>query len=107
MIDRDRERERQRHREREKQAPYWEPNVGLDPGTPGLHPGPKAGAKPLSHPGIPLTRGCCVESRPQGAAGGAESWKVGFDSGPGARVAGTGGPGGEHMGVVRASRSRG
>ena len=53
MIDRDRERERQRHREREKQAPYWEPNVGLDPGTPGLHPGPKAGAKPLSHPGIP------------------------------------------------------
>ena len=23
------------------------------PGTPGSHPGPKAGAKPLSHPGIP------------------------------------------------------
>ena len=26
----------------------------LDPGTPGSCPGPKAGAKPLSHPGIPL-----------------------------------------------------
>ena len=53
MIDRDRERERQRHRRREKQAPCWEPDVGLDPRTPGSHPGPKAGAKPLSHPGIP------------------------------------------------------
>ena len=41
-------------REREKQAPCREPNVGLDPGTPGLHPGPKAGAKLLSHPGVPL-----------------------------------------------------
>ena len=29
-----------------------EPDVGLDPGTPGLRPGPKAGAKTLSHPGI-------------------------------------------------------
>ena len=27
--------------------------VGLDPGTPGQHPGPKAGAKLLSHPGVP------------------------------------------------------
>ena len=26
---------------------------GLDPRTPGPCPGPKAGAKPLSHPGIP------------------------------------------------------
>ena len=25
----------------------------LDPGTPGPRPGPKAGIKPLSHPGIP------------------------------------------------------
>ena len=47
------ERERQRHRRREKQAPCREPDVGLDPGTPGLRPGPKAGIKPLSHPGIP------------------------------------------------------
>ena len=50
---RDTERERQRHRQREEQAPCREPDVGLDPGTPGSHPGPKAGAKPLSHPGIP------------------------------------------------------
>ena len=50
MIDIDIERERQRHRQREKQA---EPDVELDPGTPGSHPRPKAGAKPLSHPGIP------------------------------------------------------
>ena len=50
---RERERERQRHRQREKQAPCREPDVGLDPGTPGSHPGPKAGAKLLSHPGIP------------------------------------------------------
>ena len=47
------ERERQRHRQREKQAPRREPNVGLDPGTPGPRPGPKAGTKLLSHPGIP------------------------------------------------------
>ena len=39
--------------QREKQAPCREPDVGLDPGTPGSRPGPKAGAKPLSHPGIP------------------------------------------------------
>ena len=51
---RDRERERQSNRQREKQAPCREPNVGLDPGTPGSCPGLKAGTKPLSHPGIPL-----------------------------------------------------
>ena len=48
-----REREGQRHRQREKQAPCREPNVGLDSGSPGSCPGPKAGAEPLSHPGIP------------------------------------------------------
>ena len=52
MRDKDRERERQRHRWREKQAPWQDPDAGLDPGTPGSCPGPKAGAKPLSHPGI-------------------------------------------------------
>ena len=31
-----------------------EPDVGLNPGSLGSCPGPKAGAKPLSHPGIPL-----------------------------------------------------
>ena len=42
MIDIETERERQRHRQREKQAPCREPDVGLDPGTPGSHPGVKA-----------------------------------------------------------------
>ena len=50
---RERERERQRHRQREKQAPYREPDVGLSLGTLGSYHGPKAGAKLLSHPGIP------------------------------------------------------
>ena len=52
-IDIERERERQRHRQREKQAPCQEPDMGLDPETPGSRPGPKAGAKPLSHLGMP------------------------------------------------------
>ena len=47
-----RRRRRQRHRQREKLAPCREPDAGLNPGTPGSCPGPKAGAKPLSHPGI-------------------------------------------------------
>ena len=51
---RDTHTERQRHRQREKQAPHREPDEGLNPGTPGSHPGPKAGARPLSHPGIPF-----------------------------------------------------
>ena len=33
---------------------HWEPDVGFDPGSPGSRPGPKAGAKPLRHPGIPI-----------------------------------------------------
>ena len=32
----------QRHRQREKQAACREPDVELDPGTPGSHPGLKA-----------------------------------------------------------------
>ena len=43
-------------RRREKQAPCREPNAELDPRTPGSCPGPKAGAKLLSHPGIPEKR---------------------------------------------------
>ena len=31
-----------------------EPDVGLDSGGPGSHPGMKAGPKPLSHPGCPM-----------------------------------------------------
>ena len=51
MIDTEREREAET--QREKQAPCRKPDAGLDPGSPGLCPGPKAGTKPLSHPGIP------------------------------------------------------
>ena len=44
----------QRHRRRKKKAPCQEPDVGLDPGTPGSRPGPKAGAKPLASQGSPV-----------------------------------------------------
>ena len=37
-----RDTERERGRGRKKQAPCREPDVGLDPGTPGSGPGPKA-----------------------------------------------------------------
>ena len=43
----------ERQRQREKQAPCRDSNVGLDPGTLGSHPEPKAGTQPLSYPGIP------------------------------------------------------
>ena len=54
------EREREREREAETQAEgeagsmHREPDVGFEPGSPGSRPGPKAGAKQLCHPGIPL-----------------------------------------------------
>ena len=45
VTEREREREaetqRQRLRQREKQAPCREPDMGLDPGSPGSRPGPK------------------------------------------------------------------
>ena len=47
------ERERQRHRQRRKQAPWREPDVGLNTGAPGARPEPKADAQPLSHPRVP------------------------------------------------------
>ena len=50
---RDTHREGGRDTGREKQAPCREPDIGFDPGSPGSHPGLKAGAKPLSHPGCP------------------------------------------------------
>ena len=50
-----RERERQRHRQRKKQAPCRKPDAGIDPRPPGSPPRRKAGAKPLSHPGIPVS----------------------------------------------------
>ena len=60
IYDSHTEREREREREVETQVEgeagsmNREPNVGLDPGSPGSRPGPKAGAKPLRHPGIPI-----------------------------------------------------
>ena len=48
-----RDTQRDRHRQREKQAPCRDPDVGLDPRTPGSLPEPKADAQPLSHPGVP------------------------------------------------------
>ena len=60
MIVTHREREREREREAETYAEgeagpmHQEPDVGFDPGSPGSRPGPKAGAKPLRHPGIPI-----------------------------------------------------
>ena len=59
MIVIQRERERQRHRQREKQVPCREPDAGLHPRSPGSSPGPKAGAKQLSHPGIPTHSSSC------------------------------------------------
>ena len=57
LLIHEKQRERQKHRQREKQAPCKEPDVGLDPdpGSPGSRPGLKAGAKPLSHPGCPVS----------------------------------------------------
>ena len=46
--------ERQRERQRqEKQAPCKEPDMGLDPRSPGSRPEAKADAQPLSHSSIP------------------------------------------------------
>ena len=54
LFMRERERERQRHRQREEAGSmHRELDVGFDPGSPGSRPGPKAGTKPLRHPGIP------------------------------------------------------
>ncbi|XP_038520052.1 60S ribosome subunit biogenesis protein NIP7 homolog isoform X1 [Canis lupus baileyi] len=49
-----REREAETQAEGEAGSMHREPDVGFDPGSPGSRPGPKAGAKPLCHPGIPL-----------------------------------------------------
>ena len=48
--------ERKAETQAEGEAGYMhrEPDVGFDPRSPGLCPGPKAGAKPLHHPGIPI-----------------------------------------------------
>ena len=53
MIVTQREREAETQAEGEAGSMHREPDVGFDPGSPGSHPGPKAGAKLLCHPGIP------------------------------------------------------
>ena len=64
---RDREREAET-RQSEKQAPCREPDVGLDPRSPGSRRGKKAGAKPLGHPGgsvvehLPLAQDVILDS---------------------------------------------
>ena len=54
MIVTQREREAETQAEGEAGAMHREPDVGFDPWSPGSSPGPKAGAKPLHHPGIPI-----------------------------------------------------
>ena len=49
---RERENEAETQAEGEAGSMHREPDVGFDPGSPGLCPGPKAGTKPLRHPGI-------------------------------------------------------
>ena len=53
MIVTERDREAETQAGGEAGSMHREPNVGFNPGSPGLRPGPKAGAKPLRHPGIP------------------------------------------------------
>ena len=53
MIVTEREREAETQAEGEAGSMHREPDVGFNPGSPGSRPGPKAGAKPLRHPGNP------------------------------------------------------
>ena len=52
--EKERQRQRQRHRQREKQAPCREPDMGVDPRTPGSSPEWKAGVQPLSQGDVPF-----------------------------------------------------
>ena len=62
MIVTERERGRDKS-EGEAGSMHREPDVGFDPGSAGSRPGPKAGAKPLRHPGIPNS-GIMTEKAP-------------------------------------------
>ena len=53
MIVTERERGAETQAEGEAGSMHRKPDVGFEPGSPGSRPGPKAGAKPLRHPGIP------------------------------------------------------
>ena len=54
IYDSHREREAETQAEGEAGSMHREPDVGFNPGSPGSRPGPKAGAKPLRHPGTPI-----------------------------------------------------
>ena len=56
MIVTHTEREAETQAEGEAGSMHREPDTGLDPGFLGSRPGPKAGAKPLCYPGIPMHR---------------------------------------------------
>ena len=62
MIVTQGEREAETQAEGEAGSMHREPDVGFDPGSPGSHPGPKAGARPLSHPGIPFPHNFSLRS---------------------------------------------
>ena len=47
-------------RDTEREAPCWEPNVGLDPRNLGSRPEPKADAQLLNHPRVPKDE--CLDS---------------------------------------------
>ena len=64
MIVTEREREAETQAEGEAGSMHREPDVGFDPGSSGSRPGPKAGAKPLHHPGIPLNASPNQRKRP-------------------------------------------
>ena len=53
LFERGREREAETQAEGGAGSMHREPDVGFDPGSPGSRPGPKTGAKPLRHTGIP------------------------------------------------------
>ena len=54
VTERARERGAETQAEGEAGSVQREPDVGFDPVSPGSRPRPKAGAKPLHHPGIPV-----------------------------------------------------
>ena len=60
------QREAETQAEGEAGSVHCESDMGFDPGSSGSRPGPKAGAKPLCHPGIP-----CPEIVPTGEKKGA------------------------------------
>ena len=60
---RDTERERQRHRQREKHVPCREPDMGLDPGSPGSHPELQAALNRCATWAAPLLHFCATMGR--------------------------------------------